>query len=135
MEAGLVVRCLAALSGHSSDAGVPPADYVPLVCRALRRGGVGCTTERLAEAVALQLHAVNCLANHACTETGRLEVAASQALEILEGILGPGSDPSGVLESHARDLLDVLRKTPELPAPKAKPVELRGGFGVLPLKK
>lgn len=136
MEAGCVVRCLAALSGHSNDAGAPPADYVPLVCKALRRGGEGCTTERLAEAIALQLHAVNCLANHASTDTGRLEVAASDALEILEGILGPGSDPGGVLEGHARELLDALRKTaePAPPVPKAKPLALRGGFGV-PLAK
>ena len=122
-EAGYVVRCLAALSAHSNDAGGPPADYVPLVCKALRRGREGCTSERLAEAIALQLRAVTCLANHACTESGRLEVAASEALEILDGILGPGSDPSGVLEAHARELLEVLRKT-------TLPLELHGAFGI-----
>lgn len=135
-EAGLSIRCLAALSAYSTLR-LELDDYLPLLCNELRKASQSCPAERLVDATSTQLHAVFCLSNYAEGEAGCRAVAASAAPAILKRLAAGGEAPSGeegVVESHAANLLETLRPYMErAPAPAPAPARgarLQGGFGV-----
>ena len=57
-------------------------------------------------------------------------MAQSAAPALLKGILGPGADADGVLETQAKELLGHLKPLMAPPRAAAAAARPRGGFGV-----
>ena len=72
-EAGLSIRCLAALSTYSTLR-LELDDYLPLLCNELRKASQSCPAERLVDATSTQLHACS----RSTTNRGRAALIAER---------------------------------------------------------